>query len=71
MPQTPGQGSTHLWLIQAWLLGHSVLITHSGLQFGGVPMKSGEQEQLAFPATLWHRLFGPQGDGEQGSGTLG
>lgn len=38
IPQDPGQGSTHFSLIQAKLLGHSELILHSGLQFGGLPI---------------------------------
>jgi hypothetical protein len=31
-PQVPGQGSTHLFLMQALSLGQSELSTHSGLQ---------------------------------------
>jgi hypothetical protein len=30
-PQTPGQGSTHLFLTHALSVGHSGLIEHSGL----------------------------------------
>lgn len=37
IPQVPGQGSIHFWLLHAWMRGHSELCTHSGLQFGGVP----------------------------------
>ena len=37
-PQDPGHGSRHFSLRQAKLLAHSELITHSGLQFGGLPM---------------------------------
>lgn len=44
-PQVPGQGSLHFWLIHARWLEHSLLLTHSGLQFGGVPTYSGRQEQ--------------------------
>ena len=37
LPQVPGQGSAHFWLMQAvsWL--QSELTTHSGLQLGGLP----------------------------------
>jgi hypothetical protein len=35
--------------MHAWLLGHSELITHSGLQFGGIPMKVGRHEQAGVP----------------------
>lgn len=34
-PQEPGQGSTHLFRIQAWLPAHSWFMEHSGLQLGG------------------------------------
>lgn len=44
-PQEPGQGSLHLRLMHAIWLAHSVLLIHSGLQFGGVPMNSGLHEQ--------------------------
>lgn len=44
-PQTPGQGSLHFWLMQAKWLEHSVLLTHSGRQFGGEPINSGRHEQ--------------------------
>lgn len=37
VPHEPGQGSLHFSRIQARLLGHSGLMMHSGLQFGGVP----------------------------------
>lgn len=37
-PHVPGHGSAHLLFIQARLLGHSVLTTHSGLQPGGLPI---------------------------------
>lgn len=39
---------------------------HSGLQFGGRPIKFCTQEQAGvFPITL-HKELGPQGDGTQG-----
>jgi len=37
-PHDPGQGSRHLSLMHALLLGHSELMLHSGRQFGGTPM---------------------------------
>ena len=37
-PQDPGHGSTHFSRIHALLLAHSELITHSGLQLGGLPI---------------------------------
>lgn len=37
-PQVLGQGSAHFWLIHALSKAHSELTTHSGLQFGGLPM---------------------------------
>lgn len=43
-----------------------MLTTHSGLHPGGVPLKSGRQEQVVWPFTLAHLLFGPQGEGSQG-----
>lgn len=62
-PQEPGHGSLHLWFIQAsWLL-HSVLITHSGLQFGGASIKSGRHEQLGVPPIILHTALGPHGEG--------
>lgn len=53
-PQAPGHGSRHLSLIHAWLLGHSELITHSGLQLGGIPMNVGRHEQAGVPPLFWH-----------------
>ena len=37
-PQAPRHGSWHFCWIQALLLAHSALITHSGLQLGGLPI---------------------------------
>lgn len=66
IPQTPEHGSIHFWFMQALLLAHSVLTTHSGLHNGGVPLKLGRQEQLDWPFILRHRLLGPHGDGSHG-----
>lgn len=38
IPQRPGQGSVHFSLRQTKCVGHSALIVHSGLQFGGIPL---------------------------------
>lgn len=59
-PQEPGQGSLHFWLMQARLLLHSLLLIHSGLQFGGELINSGRQEQEGKSFTTWHWEFGPQ-----------
>lgn len=46
-PHVPGHGSTHLFLIHALSLLHSVLSTHSGLQDSyGLPMYSERQVQI-------------------------
>lgn len=72
LPHDPGQGSWHFWLMQACWTGHSELLTHSGLQFGGIPINSDRQEQEGVLLITWHTAFGPQGDGWQGfTGTFG
>lgn len=53
-PHEPGQGSLHISLMQAKLLGHSELTEHSGLQFGGLPKKFGKQEQEGAPPRSLH-----------------
>lgn len=65
-PQVPGQGSLHFWLMQAKCEGHSGLLTHSGLQFGGCPTNSGKQEQDGLSPIGLHKALGPQGFGWQG-----
>lgn len=40
---------------------------HSGRQFGGFPMYSCKQVQIALSFTALHVLYGPQGDGLHGS----
>lgn len=62
----PGQGSLHFILIQAKLYGHSLLVMHSGLQFGGDPMNCGRQEHAGDSPWTLHCEFGPHGDGTQG-----
>jgi len=62
-PHEPIHGSRHFWLMQANWLGHSALITHSGLHDGGEPMKSGKQEHTGTPFCIWHCELGPHGVG--------
>lgn len=69
-PHVPGHGSMHLFLIHARFESHSEFITHSGLQFGGVPINSDKQEQTAWSLMFWHLLFGPQTGVLQGSCSL-
>lgn len=70
-PQVPGQGSWHFWFKHANVKGQSELITHSGLQDGGAPIKLGTHEHIAWPFISWHREFGPHGDGLQGCFSIG
>lgn len=65
-PQEPGQGSLHFLFMQAKLNEHSLLVTHSGLQLGGTPLKSGKQEQDGDSPITLHTEFGPQGEGSHG-----
>lgn len=65
-PHDPGHGSRHLLLIHAKWYGHSLLIIHSGLQFGGEPINWGKQEHDGWPPMSWHWELNPHGDGTQG-----
>ena len=69
----PGHGSLHFWLIQAWVVGHSVFKTHSGLQATkGFPMYPlFIHSQTAPPSKTVHSVFVPQGLGLQTSGLGG
>ena len=68
MPHSPGQGSRHFWFLQASAVGQSLLKTHSGWQFGGLPIISGWQEQSQrSPCLLGGLEYGPHGLGLQGS----
>lgn len=67
-PQDPGHGSLHFCWIHACWLGHSLFRTHSGLQFGGAPMKFSIHEQAGFPEIIWQREFGPHGVGTHDGG---
>jgi len=42
------------------------LLTHSGLQFGGDPVKSGRQEHDGLSPATWHAALGPHGEGWHG-----
>lgn len=68
-PHVPGHGSTHLLRKQARSRWQSELSTHSGRQpIKGLPLYSGIQEHCPFLQIV----FGPQGDGTQGSmGSVG
>lgn len=66
MPHVPGQGFIHFWFIHAWLKRHSELVTHSGLQVGGLPINPSTQEHTAWPLISLHLLYGPHGEGLQG-----
>lgn len=59
-------GFLHFWFMQASELEHSLLLTHSGRQFGGVPMNSGKQEQEGISPFTTHWELGPHGEGMQG-----
>lgn len=52
--------------MHAKVFEQSLLLIHSGLQFGAVPMKSGKQEHDGESLFTWHRALGPQGDGWHG-----
>ena len=70
-PQDPGQGSLHLFWMQAWLLGQSEFIEHSGLHVGGDPMKEAKQAQEACSFTTRQSEFGPHGEGMHGFENVG
>lgn len=46
-PQAVRHGLEHFFSTHARFAGHSELTTHSGLQFGGEPIKFGIQEHTA------------------------
>lgn len=64
-------GDAHFWLMHASSLEHSLFTTHSGRQVGGLPMKFARQVHTAWSLTFRHWLFGPHGDGLQGSDSMG
>lgn len=65
--QGPGQTATQRCCTQALVKSHSELVTHSGLQEGGVPIKFCRHEQTAKPFWTLQTLLGPQGLGWHGS----
>lgn len=65
-PHEPRHGSWHFLFMQAILNAHSVLLVHSGRQFGGNPMKSGKHLQSALSPFSTHCELGPHGDGKHG-----
>lgn len=54
-----------MFMQDKWI-GHSLLLTHSGLQFGGEPINSSKQEHDGDSPCTLHWEFGPQGDGIHG-----
>jgi len=67
IPQVPGQGSLHFWLMQALFDGHSLLRTHSGLQERyGSPWKPGRHLQAAARPSSEHSALSPHGLGSHG-----
>lgn len=52
--------------MQAWLDGHSLLLVHSGLQYGGDPKKFSIHVQDGESEISLQIEFGPHGDGVQG-----
>lgn len=65
-PHEPGQGSLHFWFMHARLVAHSELLTHSGRQFGGIPIKSLRQLHAGVSPIGLHSVLGPHGDGWHG-----
>lgn len=53
--------------MQALSVGHSELVTHSGLQPGGLPLKFARHVQTAIWLLTRHWLLGPQKELAQGS----
>lgn len=49
--------------MHARLSAHSLLLIHSGRQFGGMPIKLGRQEHDGELFITLHKEFGPQGVG--------
>lgn len=52
--------------MQARWSKQSLLLTHSGLQLGGEPIKPGKQLQAGEPSTTLHSELRPHGLGWQG-----
>lgn len=65
-PHEPEHGFRHFLLIQARFVAQSVLLVHSGRQFGGDPINSARHLQSALSPFSVHCELGPHGDGWQG-----
>lgn len=66
-PQAPEHGLVHFILLQANCDGQSLLLVHSGRQYGGEPKYCWRQLQEAWPLIDAQCAFSPQGDGRHGS----
>lgn len=62
-PQVPSHGFLHFWLMQASCWWHSLLVTHSGRQFGGWPMNPAWQEHVGRSPITLQMLWLPHGLG--------
>lgn len=66
-PHVPrSHGFWHFCWMQAACWSHSELVTHSGRQFGGEPIKPNWHEQVGRSPITRQMLFGPHGDGSHG-----
>ena len=66
-PHAPVQGSTQRCCEHACFLLHSLLIKHSGRQFGGAPMFPLVQEHIGRSPKALQTELGPHGLGTHGS----
>lgn len=64
-PQLLGHGWVHLKDTHVMSMGHSWLTRHSGLQFGGLPIKLLWHEHTGLPIFIWQTECGPHGLGLQ------
>lgn len=69
-PQALTHGSLHFWFTHAKCEAHSLLLIHSGLQYGGCPWYFGMQVQDGDPLISWHTELGPHGEGWHGFITI-
>ena len=53
--------------MHARFVRHSEFMRHSGLQFGGRPIKSRTHEHAGLSPFTWQKALGPQGEGSHGS----
>lgn len=66
-PHEPRQAFIHLFLIHVMSPGQSLLVAHSGRQFGGTPMYSGRHLHAGWPSKFLHSELEPHGEGLHGS----